>query len=140
VVDQPPHRSRRIQGLPPEKEELNPPPPPLRHQLDQSDTFVLIGLVETIDMKPIETNASSLEVVTISDLGVKDFTHPFNPPLTGPDTPVVVQILAPRSDFTDSHPLQWVVMEGTPEVSGSGVPTTPTSTIITRGILPPRCL
>jgi hypothetical protein len=140
VVDQPPRRSRRIQGLPPKQVEVNPPLPPLRHRLDQTDTFVPTGPVETIDTEPTETNASAPEVVSISDLEVEDFTHPFNPPLTGTDSPVVSQILAPQSDFTNNHPLQWVIMEGTSEVSGSGVPTTPTSTIITRGILSSWCL
>jgi hypothetical protein len=120
VVDQPPHRSRIIQGLPAEKEGLNPLSPPLRHQIYQSNTFVSIGLFETIDMKPVETNASTPKIVTILDLEVKDFTHPFNPSLTGHDTPVVVQILALESNFTDSRPLRWVVMEGTPEVSSWG--------------------
>jgi hypothetical protein len=92
VVDQPPHRSRRLQGLQPEEEvEVNPPPPPLRCRLDQSDTFVPTGPVKIINMEPAETNTSSPEVVTISYLGAEDFTQPFNPPLIGPHAPVVVQ-------------------------------------------------
>jgi hypothetical protein len=127
VVDQPPHRSRRIQGLPPEEVEVNPPPPPLRCRLDQSNTFVPTGLVETLIMEPTEINVYEPEVVMVTDLGDEEFAPPFNPPLTGPYTPVLMQVPPPRLDFADSIPLHWVAMEGTPEVSGSGVVVTPTS-------------
>jgi len=85
VVDQPPRRSRRLKGIPPEEElEVNPLPPPFRRRLDQSNTFVPIGSVKIINTEPAETNAFALEVVTVLDLGFEDFALPFNPPLIGP--------------------------------------------------------
>jgi hypothetical protein len=85
------------------------------------------GLVETFHMEPIENNISELEVVTVTDLGAEEFTPPSNSLLTGPYAPVFMQVLPPRSEFTDSIPLHWATMEGTPEVSRLGAIVTPTS-------------
>jgi hypothetical protein len=47
----------------------NSPPPPQRHRLDQSDTFILTGQTEIVNIDPPEVNASEPEEVTIEDLG-----------------------------------------------------------------------
>jgi hypothetical protein len=67
----------------------------------------------------------------------EEYALTFNPLLTRTFPSPVVQVLPPRSDFTDSIPLHWATMDDTPQVSGSGVPTTPTSTIVTSEIFPP---
>jgi hypothetical protein len=105
VDDHPPRRSKRIQGLPPKEVEVNPPPPPLRHRIDQSNTFVPTGLVETLIKEPAKINIFEREVVTITDLGVEEFMPHFKPPLTMPHTQFVIQRPSPSLEFIDNIPL-----------------------------------
>jgi hypothetical protein len=86
----------------------------------------LTGPVEITTIEPSEINASELEVVIVEDLGAKEYASAYNPPLIGTFSSPVVQFPLPRMDFTDSIPLHWASMDIISQVSGSGVPTTPT--------------
>jgi hypothetical protein len=94
---------RRIQGLPP-KEDIrnNSLAPPQRHQLDLSDTFLSVGKTKIIDINHLEFNASELEEVTIEDLGAKEFSPNFSPPLPGTFPILFVQVPPFKSDLADS--------------------------------------
>jgi len=125
----------RIKGIPPV--EVNSLLSSLRHRIDQTDTFVPTGPVDIVEMEPVETNTSASKVTKILDLEDEGFIFPFNPLLTRSDSLFVWKISDPSSYLTNNHPLWWVVMEGTSKVYRLGAPTTPTLTIITRGIFPP---
>jgi hypothetical protein len=128
LANQLPYRSRRIQGLPLEEEvRNNSPPPMLRHHLDQSNSFIPTGPVKISAMEPLEVNALEPEVVTVEDIEAEEYTLTFNPPLTKTFPSPLVQVRLLDQKFTDSIPLHWAAMDDTPQVSGSRVPTNPTS-------------
>jgi hypothetical protein len=52
---------------------VNPPLTPLRHRIDQSDTFVPTTPVDTLIMEHAKINVSEIEVVTIIDLRAEVF-------------------------------------------------------------------
>jgi hypothetical protein len=73
VVDQPPHRSQRVQGIPPEEVPINSLPPPQRHRLDPTDTFEPVSPVDFVEIEDVETNSFAPEVTHISYLKAEGF-------------------------------------------------------------------
>jgi hypothetical protein len=93
VEDQQLHHSRRLQGLPPVT--LEPPPPPLRHRLDQEGSFEATGPQETVPEPTPREYFPAPEESTISDLEVEGF-RPTNPLITDLSTPLLIQIVPPE--------------------------------------------
>jgi len=105
------HRSRRIHNLPPVTFE--PPPPPRRRKINAAGSFEPNDSIDFIgEPIPKENIASAPETTRVEDLQAKGFVRPFNPPLTGVNTPVVVQIPNPeeRAD-TSYHISRGLVMD-----------------------------
>jgi len=89
-----PHRSRRIQNIPPVTFE--PPQPPRRRILDIAGYFEIIGSIDFFGELDLTKNiASALITMRVEDIQTKGFVTPFNPILTRDNTPVVVPIPDP---------------------------------------------
>jgi len=102
VEDQLPHRSRRIQNLPPVTFE--PPPPLRRRRIDATSSFEPAGLINLVgEPDPKENMAFAPITMRVEDLQVEGFVRHFNPPLNGDNTAVVVQILGPREHVDNSY-------------------------------------
>jgi len=85
------HRSRRIQNLPPITFE--PPLPPKRRRINVAGYFEPTGSIDLVgEPDPKEKIASAPITTWVEDIQVEGFVRPFNPPLTGDNTLVVVQI------------------------------------------------
>jgi hypothetical protein len=120
VEDHKLHRSRRLLGLPPVT--LEPPPPPLRRNLDQQGSFEVTGSQEIVlDQHP--------EELTILDLGAKYFGL-FETSTTDLSASTII-LVHPYEFQTVSH----AAME-TNGVTPSGNSSIPT-TVVTRGEFPP---
>lgn len=97
-----PRRSRRVKNLPPIPFEY--PPPPRRRRLNTTSSFEPYGSSDIVgELDSIETMASAPKDTRIRDIEAEGFMRSFNPPLTGVEGPVVVQIPDPRVTANTSY-------------------------------------
>jgi hypothetical protein len=133
VEDQQLCRSGRLQGLPPVT--LEPPPPPLRHRLDQEGSFEASRPQETIPEPAPREDFPAPEESTISDLEVEGF-RPANPLITDLSAPLLIQTVPPEVTSLEHQFVRRAAMEATSATS-SGSPRTPISAAMGGGVMPP---
>jgi len=95
VEEQLPRHFRSVQNLPPIPFEF--PHPPRRRRLNTASYFEPTGSSEFVrEPDSTENMASTSSDIRVEDLQAEGFVRPFNPPLLGVDTPVLVKIPDPR--------------------------------------------
>ena len=131
MEDQPPHRYRRLQNIPP-LSTVEPPPPPQRRRLDTEGSFESFGVSQIPGEYELHYTQIYHSYVEVEVLQAQEFATNYNPPITDLSGTILVQVL-PFGSPSVGVPLSTIMYSSG---EGLGDVSTPTLAMLVNGVSP----